>query len=77
MVHGALDWMFPIAMAREAERALITAGAAVTYREIPDLAHTYPRELNPHIRLAWMNETAVKGLSGTPICPRRPTHLKR
>jgi phospholipase/carboxylesterase len=57
LAHGALDWMFPIEMAREANRALVAAGAAVTYRELPDLSHTYPRELNPQI-LAWMADTA-------------------
>jgi phospholipase/carboxylesterase len=56
IAHGALDWMFPIDMARAAARALEAVGAAVTYREIPDLSHTYPRELNPRI-LGWMAET--------------------
>jgi len=54
IVHGVLDWMFPVDMAREAQRFLSAAGAAVTYREIADLSHTYPRELNPEI-LAWLN----------------------
>jgi phospholipase/carboxylesterase len=54
VAHGALDWMFPVAMAREAVQALTSAGAAVTYRELADLSHTYPRELNPQI-LAWLN----------------------
>ncbi|HEV2533159.1 hypothetical protein [Phenylobacterium sp.] len=53
IAHGALDWMFPVAMAREARDALAAAGAAVTYRELDDLSHTYPRELNPEI-LAWL-----------------------
>jgi phospholipase/carboxylesterase len=53
VAHGALDWMFPIDMAREAHQALSAAGAAVTYREISDLSHTYPRELNPQI-LEWL-----------------------
>ena len=57
VAHGALDWMFPVDMAREAARALAEAGARVTYRELEDLSHTYPRELNPQI-LAWMAETA-------------------
>jgi len=52
IVHGRLDWMFPPTMAREAERALSAAGAAVTYREIEDLSHTYPREMNAAI-MAW------------------------
>jgi len=53
IVHGTLDWMFPAAMAREAARSLTAAGAIVTYREIEDLSHTYPREMNAEI-LAWM-----------------------
>ncbi|MGZ6014332.1 MAG: hypothetical protein ACXWKM_01175 [Phenylobacterium sp.] len=57
VAHGALDWMFPVEMARGAQRALAAAGATVTYRELADLSHTYPRELNPEI-LAWLNETA-------------------
>jgi phospholipase/carboxylesterase len=57
VAHGALDWMFPVEMARGASEALSAAGAAVTYAELPDLSHTYPRELNPQI-LAWLSETA-------------------
>jgi phospholipase/carboxylesterase len=57
LAHGALDWMFPVQMAREARDALTAAGAAVTYREIDDLSHTYPRELNPEL-LAWLDRTA-------------------
>lgn len=56
LAHGVLDWMFPIDMAREAHRALAAAGADVTYREIPDLSHTYPRDLNAEI-LAWLAST--------------------
>lgn len=53
IVHGALDWMFPIDMAREAADELARAGAAVTYVEIDDLSHTYPREANAAI-LDWL-----------------------
>jgi phospholipase/carboxylesterase len=56
IAHGALDWMFPIDMAREADAALTRAGAAVTYREIGDLSHTYPSELNAEL-LAWMESS--------------------
>jgi phospholipase/carboxylesterase len=49
LVHGELDWMFPIDMARMAQRALAGAGADVTYREIADLSHTYPRDENARI----------------------------
>ena len=53
IVHGALDWMFPVELAHQAKRALMNAGAAVTYREVADLSHTYPREVNAEI-LTWL-----------------------
>ena len=53
LVHGELDWMFDVDMARGAEQALTAAGAKVTYREIADLSHTYPREENARI-LDWL-----------------------
>jgi phospholipase/carboxylesterase len=55
LAHGALDWMFPIEMAREAREVLTRAGANLTYREVDDLSHAYPRELNREI-LAWLSE---------------------
>lgn len=56
IVHGALDWMFPVTMAREAAEVLQRTGASVTYREIADLSHTYPREMNAPL-LAWLTAT--------------------
>ena len=52
IVHGTQDWMFPPEMAQMAHRALQAAGAAVVYREIADLSHTYPRDENAAI-LEW------------------------
>lgn len=49
LMHGALDWMFPIDVARTAHQTLSAAGAKVCYREISDLSHTYPRDENPNI----------------------------
>jgi phospholipase/carboxylesterase len=54
LVHGALDWMFPIAIARLAAQELERAGADLTFREIADLSHTYPREENDRI-LTWFD----------------------
>jgi phospholipase/carboxylesterase len=54
IVHGKLDWMFPVQVARQTQQALSAAGADVTYREIDDLSHTYPREMNVAM-LRWMN----------------------
>jgi phospholipase/carboxylesterase len=53
LTHGALDWMFPVDLARQARDALGAAGARVIYREIDDLSHTYPREINAEI-LDWL-----------------------
>jgi phospholipase/carboxylesterase len=53
-VHGRLDWMFPVQVARQTHGLLSSAGADVTYREIEDLSHTYPREINAEI-LKWLN----------------------
>jgi phospholipase/carboxylesterase len=53
LVHGALDWMFPVHTARLARQALSAAGARLVYREVEDLSHTYPRDENPKI-LDWL-----------------------
>jgi phospholipase/carboxylesterase len=56
ITHGARDWMFDVSIARDAQRALASAGARVNYREMPDLAHAFPREICADL-LAWMDET--------------------
>ncbi len=52
LIHGALDWMFPVNLAREAHHILEAAGALIEYVEIGDLSHAYPREENAQI-LDW------------------------
>jgi phospholipase/carboxylesterase len=54
IAHGKLDWMFPVEVARHTRDALTAAGANVAYREIEDLSHCYPREINAEI-LRWLN----------------------
>jgi phospholipase/carboxylesterase len=53
LVHGQLDWMFPVQVARQTRDLLSAAGANVTYRELEDLSHCYPREMNAPI-LKWL-----------------------
>jgi phospholipase/carboxylesterase len=53
IVHGRLDWMFPVQVARRTRDLLTAAGADVTYRELEDLSHCYPREMNAEI-LRWL-----------------------
>ena len=54
LVHGALDWLFPVALARNARDVLAEAGARLCYREIEDLSHPYPRDENARI-LGWFD----------------------
>ena len=54
LIHGALDWMFPVSLAQEAATILEDAGAEITYHEIEDLSHTYPRDENDRI-LTWFD----------------------
>jgi phospholipase/carboxylesterase len=66
LVHGALDWLFPVSLAREAARVLEQAGADLAYHEIGDLSHTYPREENARL-IEWLDPTrgaAVQPTSG-------------
>lgn len=56
IVHGVEDWMFPPQLARQAEQTLDQAGAKVTYREVADLSHTYPRDENGAM-LDWFGVT--------------------
>lgn len=59
ITHGALDWMFPVAMARDAQQALARRGAAVALREIADLSHCYPAEINPDLADGLVGEEAA------------------
>lgn len=53
LIHGALDWMFPIDTARAAADELHSLGANVQFIEIEDLSHTYPTEQNVPL-LDWL-----------------------
>src|SRR5207253_9776533 len=53
LVHGLLDGMFPVQVARQTHQLLSAAGADVTYRELDDLSHCYPREMNAAM-LDWL-----------------------
>ena len=53
LMHGVLDWMFPVDIARTAHATLAGAGANVVYREIGDLSHTWPSDENARI-MDWL-----------------------
>ena len=52
LVHGAQDFLFPVSLGRMARATLTAAGAALEYRELPELSHTYPRSENLRI-ISW------------------------
>lgn len=52
-VHGTLDWMFPADRVRNDVEMLRASGANLIYRELPDLSHTYAREMNAVV-LDWL-----------------------
>lgn len=52
LTHGTHDWMFDVEVAHLAHQVLGGMGAKMVFREISDLAHTYPRDENPLI-LDW------------------------
>ena len=53
LVHGALDWMFPVDSARLAASALKGAGVNLTYVELADLSHTFPTEQTERV-VTWL-----------------------
>jgi phospholipase/carboxylesterase len=59
LVHGRLDWMFPVQVAQQTRQLLSAAGADVTYRELDDLSHCYPREMNAEI-LEWLSGSRAR-----------------
>ena len=84
LVHGALDWMFPIDLARTAADELRRCGADLVFREVEDLSHTYPRGENPRI-LTWFDPglalesaaSAQPGSRGPLPGPEPPGKMRR
>lgn len=54
LVHGTLDWMFPVEAAWMARDELTRAGANLTFREIEGLSHTFARTECPAL-IEWFN----------------------
>ena len=54
LVHGSLDWMFPIEVAHMADAELRAAGADLTFRPIEGLSHTYCRTEFPAL-IEWFD----------------------
>jgi phospholipase/carboxylesterase len=70
LVHGRLDWMFPVETAEMAAEELLRAGANLEVNLIGDLSHTYPREENDRI-LSWFDSRLA--LPPSAPSPERPS----
>ncbi len=70
LVHGSLDWMFPVETAYMARDELEKAGADLVFREIEDLSHTYARPENDAI-LRWFNPSLALPDSSAEEAPTR------
>src|SRR5207247_10820877 len=44
LIHGALDWMFPVAAAQLTRQTLLAAGARLVHGERDGPSHTCPRD---------------------------------
>ncbi|HXG19117.1 MAG TPA: hypothetical protein VNN62_08605 [Methylomirabilota bacterium] len=53
MVHGAKDFIFPVAMAQRTYALLKDSGFTVTYKELPDWGHAYTYSINETLVLPW------------------------
>lgn len=53
MVHGAQDFIFPVAMARRTHTLLTESGFNVIYKELPEWGHAYTYSINETLILPW------------------------
>jgi phospholipase/carboxylesterase len=53
LVHGAKDFIFPVAIARRTHDLLSQSGFDVTYKELPDWGHAYTYSINETLVLPW------------------------
>jgi phospholipase/carboxylesterase len=63
LVHGTLDWMFPIDVAYMAKSELEAAGANLNFHAVDGLSHTYARFQNDDL-LNWFNPALTAELHG-------------
>jgi phospholipase/carboxylesterase len=60
MIHGAQDFIFPVAFARQAFDLFKSIGYRVTYEELPDWGHAYPYSINERMVLPWFESRPPK-----------------
>lgn len=60
VVHGALDYIFPVTFTRQTCNLLTRLGYNVTYKELPDWGHAYTYTINEQLVLPWFESVGVR-----------------
>lgn len=59
IIHGAKDFIFPVASVRSGQDLLKKIGYNVTYHELPDWGHAYTYRINETLVLPWFESLGV------------------
>ena len=65
VVHGAQDYIFPVAFTRQTCNLLTRLGYNVTYEELPDWGHAYTYTINEQLVLPWFESLGVRSAGAT------------
>jgi phospholipase/carboxylesterase len=60
VVHGAQDYIFPVAFTRQTCNLLTRLGYNVTYEELPDWGHAYTYTINERLVLPWFERVSAR-----------------
>jgi phospholipase/carboxylesterase len=64
IVHGAQDFIFPVAMARAAYKLFTENGFEnVSYKELPEWGHAYTYSINEALVLPWFESLSSRPLA--------------
>ena len=60
VVHGAHDFIFPVAFTRQTCKLLKDIGYNLTYEELPEWGHAFPYSINERMVLPWFESLPPK-----------------
>ena len=60
VVHGAHDFIFPVAFTRQTCKLLKDIGYNLTYEELPEWGHAFPYSINERMVLPWFESLPEK-----------------
>ena len=60
VIHGAKDFIFPVAFTRQTSKLLQDIGYNVKYEELPEWGHAFPYSINERMVLPWFESLPEK-----------------